>query len=344
MTTPRKRGIRARIGAIATLLIAPMMLAACAGGPSAIEATAAAEAPASEATYELRVTDPGNTGWLAVAKRDGTIEEALEPLGATVNWVPAKGAVSANLPLFATGEIQVSGGAFTPVVGAAGNDAPIRIGAVLSSDGQGQDSGIVASTASGVTTVEDLVGKTITVNPAGKGEYIVLRALSLAGIDPDTVKLQYLQPSDGLAAFKAGQVDAIATFGEFFRQAQEGASVITTEEAIKSEDEEIILFTDDLLAERPDVAKAFVEASAPVIARLSREPEDFVNVFEASGPRAITGDALNWQIEVYRSTPTTVQFPTDTDRAKLQSVIDLFTSRGVIPEGVNADDLIADLG
>lgn len=341
MTTSTQRSIRARLTVAVAMLGASLMFAAC-GTSEAATTPEQSDAPA--ASYELRVTDPGNTGWLAVAKRDGTIEAALEPLGATVNWVPNKGAVSANLPLFATGELQVSGGAFTPVIGAAAGNAPIRIGAVFDTEGEVNDSGIVASEASGVKSVEDLVGKSVAVNPAGKGEYIVLRALSLAGIDPDTVSLEYLHPADGLGAFKAGKVDAIATFGEFFRQAQEGATVVTTEYKIDSQDEDIILFTTDLLDERPDVAKAFVEASAPVIARQSQEPEDFVNVFESTGPRAISGDALDWQIAAYRANPITARFPTDADREKLQAVIDLFASRGVIPEGVQANDLIATLG
>ncbi len=347
MSAPRKRQPRFRIAAAATVLFATMMATACgsAGAAPAITPTATEQgATGTSETYELRVTDPGNSGWLAAARRDGVFEAALEPLDVTVNWVPAKGAVSANLPLFATGEIQVSEGAYTPVVGNASNDAPIRIGAIVASETRGKSSGIVASTASGVTKIEDLVGKSITVNPAGKGEYIVLQALRQAGIDPDSVELQYLQPSDGLAAFKAGKVDAIATFGEFFRQAQADATIVATEQDIDSQDEEIILFTTDLLNERPDIAKAFVEAAGDVVANRSVNPEDYVNVFDSTGPRAISGEALEWQLEVFRSAPATVRFATEQDRIDLQSVIDLFAERGVIREGVKADDLIADLG
>lgn len=339
MTTSTKRSIRTRLTAAVAMLGASLMFAACgtsAAAPAAFDEVTAA--PAAD-TYELRVTDPGNNGWLAVARRDGVIEAALEPLNATVNWVPAKGAVSANLPLFATGEIQVSAGAFTPVDGLGSNDAPIRIGAVLNS-GNRQDAGIIAGSA---TTIQDLVGKKVTVNKAGKGEYIVLRALEQAGLPLDAIELVYLQPSEGLAAFKAGQVDGIATFGEFFRQAQEGANVVATEEAIDSQDEEIILFTTDLLDERPDIAKAVVEAVSPVIEGQAQTPEDYANVFEQAGPRALTGEALEWQINIYRNSPAKVSFATDEARAKLQSIIDLFKQGGVVPEGATADVLIADL-
>lgn len=333
-----------RLGALALLLAVPALLTACTSGSALEQSARADDGGSSKGAYTLKVTDPVNNGWLAVAKRDGVLEKALEPLDATVEWVPAKGAVSANLPLFSTGEIQVSEGAFTPVVGAASKDAPIRVGAVLDTDTAGDDSGIVATPSSGIAETADLAGKSIAVNPAGKGEYIVLLALERAGLTKDDVELQYLQPSEALAAFAAGKVDAIATFGDFFRQAKETGTVVATEHDIDSQDREIILFTDDLLADRPDIAKAVVKAAGPVVAARSEHPEDYVNVFESSGPRALSGDALEWQIRVNGSHPATLRTPTDQDRERLQSIIDVFASNGVIPSGVKADELIADLG
>ncbi|MBK0419288.1 NrtA/SsuA/CpmA family ABC transporter substrate-binding protein [Leucobacter sp. CSA1] len=341
---PRPKTSR-RLGAIALLLAVPaMLLSACTSGSALEQGARADEGSTGDGAYTLKVTDPVNNGWLAVAKRDGTLEDALEPLGTTVEWVPAKGAVSANLPLFSTGEIQVSEGAFTPVVGAASQDAPIRVGAVLGTEAAGDDSGIVATEASGASDVADLAGKSIAVNPAGKGEYIVLLALERAGLAKDDVELQYLQPAEALSAFTSGKVDAVATFGDFFRQAQETGTVVATERDIDSQDREIILFTADLLADRPDIAQAVVEAAGPVVAARSEHPEDYVNVFDSSGPRALEGDALDWQVRVNGANPATLRVPDEQDRERLQSIIDVFAANGVIPEGVTADDLVADLG
>ncbi len=333
-----------RTGALALLVVASTALTACTASGSALESGAAAEPQSSaEGTYTLKVTEPTNTGWLAVAKRDGVLEEALAPLDATVEWVPAKGAVTANLPLFSTGELQVSEGAYTPVVGTASQDAPIRIGAVVATESPRADSGIVSAAGTGIEEVADLVGKRVAVNPAGKGEYIVLRAFEQAGISPDQVTLEYLQPADALSAFSSGKVDAIATFGDFFRQAVKTGTVVATEGDIESQDTEIILFTDDLLEARPDIARAVVEAAKPLIENRSKNTQDYVNVFESTGPRALEGEALEWQLQVI-SYPATLRYPTAEDRSKLQSIIDLFAANGVIPQGVTADDLIADLG
>lgn len=332
-----------RLKALALLLAVPALLSACASGAAGPDA-ANTQPSAKTADYTLKVTEPANNGWLAVAKRDGVLEDALEPLGATVEWVPAKGAVTANLPLFSTGELQVSEGAYTPVVGNAAKNAPIKVGAVVVTPQPREDAGIVAGKDAGVAEVKDLIGKRVAVNPSGKGEYIVLRALEQAEIDPAEVQLEYLQPADALAAFAAGKVDAIATFGDFFRQASESGTVVATERDIDSKDSDIILFTDDLISERPDIAKAVVEAAKPLIADISKHPENFVNVFDTSGPRALSGAALDWQLRVNASEEATLRLPTDEDRADLQSIIDLFAANGVIPQGVKADALIADLG
>lgn len=343
MTTPR---LPLRIALTATITaFAGLAVSGCAAGaPITGSGSAPGSAAAAEAdgeTYSLKVTDPTNSGYLAVAKKEGVLEKALEPLNATVEWVPAKGAVSANLPLFATGELQVSGGAYAPVAGAGPKSAPIRIGAVIHSETPGEDSGIVAKT--GISTIRDLVGHTIAVNPAGKGEYIVLQALKNEGIDPSEVTLQYLQPAEGLAAFNAGKVDAVATFGDFFRQAKESGGIVATEADIHSIDNEIVLFTTDLIDERPDIAEAVVEALAPVVEGQAKDPDAYINVFTKSGPTALEGDALEWQREVF-SDPSTLDYATDEDRADLQALLDLFAENGVIEEGTTADDLIADLG
>ena len=53
---------------------------------------------------------------------------------------------------------------------------------VKTSDPYNKDqAGIIATPESGIKTVADLAGKRIAVNPAGKGEYITLKALTQAG-------------------------------------------------------------------------------------------------------------------------------------------------------------------
>ncbi|MDJ0110681.1 ABC transporter substrate-binding protein, partial [Rhodococcus erythropolis] len=72
----------------------------------------------SSADFTLKVFDPGNSGAIAVGKRDGTYDEALAPLGVKIEWVKTTPGFSSNLKLFNSGELDIQTGAYSPVVGA----------------------------------------------------------------------------------------------------------------------------------------------------------------------------------------------------------------------------------
>ena len=99
--------------AAAALALIPLagLAVACGSSDSSGGASSGAE-------FTLKVFDPGNSGAIAVGKRDGTYDEALAPLGATIEWVKTTPGFSSNLKLFNTGELDIQTGAYSPVVGA----------------------------------------------------------------------------------------------------------------------------------------------------------------------------------------------------------------------------------
>ncbi|WP_137876227.1 NrtA/SsuA/CpmA family ABC transporter substrate-binding protein [Rhodococcus sp. Q] len=329
---PLRRLPRAR-AALAILPVVALVAACGSGGGDANEA-----APGGEPTFVLKVTDVGNAGPLAVAKRDGTFDEALAPLGAKIEWVNAPPAFSANLKLFNAGQLDVSGGAYSPVVGALSKDVGVRIIAVADPVDQSQ-AGILASPDSGVTQVKDLIGKRIAVNPAGKGEYITLKALRQAGIPFDQVERVPLQPSDAASAFSTGQVDAWASFNDPYQEAKaRGGIEIATEASIESTDNTIVAFRTEVLEQRPDVAAKYLETLQKLTERQRSNPEDFQNVFEKAGPRALSGDRLARAVDLGRQA-SVPHYPTEADAADLQEVADLFFQNGVITRQVTAADV-----
>ncbi|MFE3291798.1 NrtA/SsuA/CpmA family ABC transporter substrate-binding protein [Rhodococcus sp. NPDC059234] len=320
----------------AALAILPVvaLVAACGSGGDDTSAAAAGGEP----TFVLKVTDGGNAGPLAVAKRDGTFDKALAPLGAKVEWVNAPPAFSANLKLFNAGQLDVSGGAYSPVVGALSKDVGVRIIAVADPVDQDQ-SGIIASPGSGVKEVKDLVGKRIAVNPAGKGEYITLKALRKADVPFDKVERVPLQPSDAASAFSTGQVDAWASFNDPYQEAKaRGGVEIATEASIDSKDNTIVAFRTEVLDKRPDVAAKYLETLQQLTERQRSNPEDFQNVFEKAGPRALSGDRLARAVDLGRRA-SVPHYPTDADAADLQEVADLFFQNGVTTRAITAQDV-----
>lgn len=321
----------------AALAILPVvaLVAACGSGSDDAAATAT---PGTEPTFVLKVTDPGNAGPLAVGKRDGTFDTALAPLGAKVEWVKAPPAFSANLKLFNAGQLDVSGGAYSPVVGALSKDVAVRIIAVADPVDQDQ-SGIIASPGAGVKEVKDLVGKRIAVNPAGKGEYITLKALRQANIPFDQVERVPLQPSDAASAFSTGQVDAWASFNDPYQEAKaRGGVEIATEATIDSKDNTIVAFRTAVLDERPDVAAKYLETLRTLTEGQRSNPEDYQNVFEKAGPRALSGDRLARAVDLGRRA-SVPHYPTADDAADLQEVADLFFQNGVTTRALTANDV-----
>lgn len=321
----------------AALAILPVvaLVAACGSGSDDAAATAT---PGAEPTFVLKVTDPGNAGPLAVGKRDGAFDTALAPLGAKVEWVKAPPAFSANLKLFNAGQLDVSGGAYSPVVGALSKDVAVRIIAVADPVDQDQ-SGIIASPDAGVKEVKDLVGKRIAVNPAGKGEYITLKALRQANIPFDQVERVPLQPSDAASAFSTGQVDAWASFNDPYQEAKaRGGIEIATEATIDSKDNTIVAFRTAVLDQRPDVAAKYLETLRTLTEGQRSNPEDYQNVFEKAGPRALSGDRLARAVDLGRRA-SVPHYPTADDAADLQEVADLFFQNGVTTRALTANDV-----
>ncbi len=292
--------------------------------------------------FVLKVTDPGNSGPLAVAKRDGSFDAALAPLGAKVQWVSTTPGFSSMLKLFNTGELDVSGAAFSPVVGALSKDVGVKIVAVADPAGQDQ-SGIVVSKESGVTNVAGLVGKRIAVNPAAKGEYITLKALAQAGIPADKVTRVPLQQKDAASAFATGKVDAWASFLVPYQEAKAaGAVEIATEKQIGSKDNSVVVFRTEILDQRPDVAAKYLEVLQGLTAKQKTNPADFENVFEKTGPRALTGDRLADAVRV-GGEATVPRLPVESDATDLADVVNTFADNGVISRRIAAADIFYDL-
>ncbi|GAA3566100.1 aliphatic sulfonate ABC transporter substrate-binding protein [Amycolatopsis ultiminotia] len=319
------------------LAVVPLLaLAAACGG------TGAATEADSDASFVLKVTDPGNAGPLAVGKRDGTFDKALAPLGARIEWVESTPGFSSNLKLFNTKQLDVSDGAYSPVVGALSKDVGVRIVSVADPVGKDQN-GILATPQSGIHSVRDLAGKRIAVNPAGKGEYITLKALTQAGVPVDRVERVPLQQADATSAFSTGKVDAWASFNDPYQEAKAAGGVeIATEQSIGSVDNTITAFRTEVLDARPDVAAKYLETVQELTRQQRAHPADFENVFDKAGPRALSGARLDRAVAL-DAQAAVPRYPTPQDARDLESVAELFSQYHVIQHKITAADVFYDL-
>lgn len=113
-------------------------------------------------------------------------------------------------------------------VAAVGSTPPI-FGAVAKSDFRvvatnqfenGQDD-FLLSKEQGIRKPTDLKGKNIGVAKGSSAHGLLLNVLKRAGLDQDDVKIAFLLPADGLAAFKTGRIDAWSVWEPFATQGKQ---------------------------------------------------------------------------------------------------------------------------
>jgi sulfonate transport system substrate-binding protein len=150
----------------------------------------------------------------------------LDELPYKVEWKP----FTSGPPLLdavSSGAVDVGGVGNTPPLFAIEQKKKLK-GVSAYSQGATGDA-IVVPAKSKLTSVEDLKGKKVAVAKGSSANYNLLAQLEDAGLSWTDIEPVFLQPTEGLAAFKGGSVDAWAIWDPFTSQAQvdAGAKVIT---------------------------------------------------------------------------------------------------------------------
>jgi len=152
-----------------------------------------------------------------------------------------------------------------------------------------------------------------------------------------------LQQADAASAFSTGQVDAWASFLIPYQEAKaKGAVEIATEASIDSVDSTIIAGRTAVLEAHPEVVQKFLEVTQELTAKQQADPAAFENVFEQTGPRALSGQRLDDAITLGGQI-TNFRYPTAADATDLESISTLFAENKVIQQPLKGSDVIFDL-
>lgn len=220
----------------------------------------AQNASAAAGIGQVRISPLQAFNFLTLAQLDGLIDTQVSAQGGKVDWKPAFPAYVPTAEALRGGSIDIGSGSSTAFLTATGADSDLLVFAVERSSGQ--DQGIVATNASGIKSIPDLVGKKVAVNQGGTGEYLLHLALARHNIPVSQVQVVYLGPTDAATAFIQQQVDAWAVWEQFFAlgQAQPGARVITYASDIGSLNRNVHVTTRRFASEHPLLVKAVFEA------------------------------------------------------------------------------------
>ena len=144
-------------------------------------------------------------GKLVLLKSKGSLDEKLKPLGYKVVWTEFPSGPPL-LEALNVGAIDFGVAGETPPIFAQAAGAPLVYLAYDPPAPQGE--AILVPKDSALKSVADLRGKKIALNKGSNVHYLLVKALEKAGLKYSDVQPVFLPPSDALAAFTRGLVDA----------------------------------------------------------------------------------------------------------------------------------------
>ena len=220
---PTTRPLRATIGAVA-LVLASSSLAACSSSSNAAAVRDDGSVDLSKVTLTVGDQKGGSQALLSAA---GDLDE----LPYEVEWKP----FTSGPPLLdavSSGAVDVGGVGNTPPLFAIDQDKPLKVVSAYSQGTTGD--AILVPKGSQITSVADLEGKKVAVAKGSSANYNLLAQLEEAGLSFADIEVVNLQPTEGLAAFKGGSVDAWAIWDPFTAQAEidTGARVLSDGEGL----------------------------------------------------------------------------------------------------------------
>jgi sulfonate transport system substrate-binding protein len=144
-------------------------------------------------------------GKLVLLKGKGSLEEKLKPLGYKVSWTEFPSGPPL-LEALNVGAIDFGIAGETPPIFAQAAGAPLVYLAYDPPAPQGE--AILVPKDSTLKSVADLKGKKVALNKGSNVHYLLVKALEKAGLKYSDIQPVFLAPSDALAAFSRGSVDA----------------------------------------------------------------------------------------------------------------------------------------
>ncbi len=164
-----------------------------------------------------------------LVKENGWLEEELSKSGTTVKWVNFQAGRDMNNAILSK-SIDFAGGIGDPPVAiAASTSIPYQIFWV--STVLGESEALVAKNSAKISSIKDLKGKKIATTVSSTSHYSLLSALELEGLTAKDVKIIDLNPTDIVAAWKRGDIDAAYTWdpslGELYA---DGTKLISSKE------------------------------------------------------------------------------------------------------------------
>jgi taurine transport system substrate-binding protein len=130
----------------------------------------------------------------------------------------------------------------------------------------------------GITKAQDLVGKTAAAPFGSTTHYLIIAYLRGAGVDPTAVKLLDMAPSDAVAAWIRGDIDAAYVWEPSLnKMVQNGGKILMDSGTMAARGYptwDIAVVMDDFAAKYPDLVTKFVKSECAAVDFWLKKPEE----------------------------------------------------------------------
>jgi sulfonate transport system substrate-binding protein len=227
-----------------------------AGATAAGLAGTGARAQASTPLAELRLDYAYYSPTSLVLRRFGWLEEDFRKDGTKVTWVLSAGSNRA-LEYLNANSIDIGSSAGLAALLAKANGVPIRAPYVFS---RPEWTALVVPRDSPIRSLQDLKGRKVAATKGTDPYLFLLRSLQTAGLRKSDIEHVPLQHADGLAALRAGQVDAWAGLDPLMAAAEldSGARLLYRNVAFNTYG--FLNVREDFLAQRPAEVRRVIAA------------------------------------------------------------------------------------
>ena len=207
----------------------------------------AARAQAAAALPELRLDYAYYSPTSLVLRRFGWLEEDFRKDGTQVKWVLSAGSNRA-LEYLNANSIDIGSSAGLAALLAKANGNPIRAPYIFS---RPEWTALVVPNGSPIKSLADLKGKKVAATKGTDPYLFLLRSLQTVGLKKSDIEHVPLQHADGLAALRAGQVDAWAGLDPLMASAELDSGARLLYRNVSFNTYGFLNVREDFLAQRP---------------------------------------------------------------------------------------------
>ena len=271
-------------------------------------------------------------GKLVLLKGKGSLEEKLKPLGYKVSWTEFPSGPPL-LEALNVGAIDFGIAGETPPIFAQAAGAPLVYLAYDPPAPQGE--AILVPKDSALKSVADLKGKKVALNKGSNVHYLLVRALEKAGLKYTDIQPVFLAPSDALAAFSRGSVDAWVIWDpyEAAAEASTGARILADGAGIVS-NYQFYFSSKNFLAHDGKAVDVVLEALNEADDWTKNNVEAVAEQLSPSVGLPASVLAVSLKRESYGILPIS-----DDVIASQQRIADTFFSLGLLPKTITVSDV-----